>query len=85
MTFVRIYLVGYFLLCFGAVFALGQAGVLSQIPGTWIALACGVAVAFGVLLAVVSSPHKVTTASRQPTRTASTPPHTLPPRPVQGR
>jgi hypothetical protein len=64
MTFVRIYLVGYFLLFFGALFALWQAGVLRQIPGTWIALASAAAVAFGILLALASSPHKVT-ASRE--------------------
>jgi len=39
MSFVRIYLVGYFLLFFGALYALWQAGVLSQIPATWVALA----------------------------------------------
>jgi hypothetical protein len=62
MTFVRIYLVGYFLLFFGALFALWQAGVLSQLPGLWIALAVLAAVVFGVLLAVASAPRKVTTS-----------------------
>jgi hypothetical protein len=62
MTFVRIYLVGYFLLFFGALFALWQAGVLRQIPGVWIALAALAAVGFGILLAVASSPKRVTTS-----------------------
>jgi hypothetical protein len=60
MMFVRIYLVGYFLLFFGALFALWQAGVLHQIPGTWIALAAVVAVGLGVLLAVASGSRRVT-------------------------
>jgi hypothetical protein len=62
MTFVRIYLVGYFLLFFGALFALWQAGVLSQLPGSWIALSVLAAVAFGILLAMASAPRKVTSS-----------------------
>jgi drug/metabolite transporter (DMT)-like permease len=62
MTFVTIYLVGYFLLFFGALFALWQAGVLRQIPDLWIALAVLAAVAFGVLLAVASRSRRVTTS-----------------------
>ena len=60
MTFVRIYLVGYFLLLFGALFALWQAGVLRQFSGTWVALAAIVAVGFGLLLAVASGPRRIT-------------------------
>jgi hypothetical protein len=63
MTFVRIYLVGYFVLFFGALYALAQAGVLGQIPRTWITLAILAAVAFGVLLAAASRPRKVTSRS----------------------
>jgi hypothetical protein len=62
MTFVRIYLLGYFLLFFGALFALWQAGVLQQIPGSWVALALVVGVGFGLLLAVASSPRRVTSS-----------------------
>jgi hypothetical protein len=54
MTLVRVYLVVYYLLFFGALFALWQSGVLSQIPGVWIALACMAAIGFGVLLALAS-------------------------------
>jgi len=59
MTFLRIYLVGYFLLFLGALVALWQGGVLSQIPAAWVALASAVVVALGMLLALVSSPWKV--------------------------
>jgi hypothetical protein len=62
VTFVRFYLVGYFVLFFGALFALWQSGALSQIPQSWIALALFVAIGFGVLLAVASGPRKVTTS-----------------------
>jgi hypothetical protein len=62
MSFVRIYLVGYFLLFFAALFALWQAGALSQVPATWIAVAVGAALGFGILLAIASGPRKVTTS-----------------------
>ena len=62
MSFVRIYLVGYFLLFFGALFALWQADVLSQIPSSWISLAVLAALGFGTLLAIASGPGKVTTS-----------------------
>jgi hypothetical protein len=56
MTFIRIYLAVYFLLLFGAAFALWQGGVLPHLSGLWVALALLIGVAFGVLLAVVSTP-----------------------------
>lgn len=62
MTFVRFYLVGYFILFFGALFALWQSGALSQLPESWVALAALVAIGFGVLLGVASGPRKVTTS-----------------------
>ena len=60
MTFVRLYLVGYFVLFLGACVVLWRSGVLGQIPTAWIVLAAFVATGLGVLLAVVSSPRKVT-------------------------
>jgi hypothetical protein len=60
MSFVRIYLVGYFLLLAGAALALWQAGVLSEIPIVWLAIAAIIAVGLGVMLAVASSPRTVT-------------------------
>ena len=60
MSFVRIYLVGYFLLLLGAVLALWQSGVLEQLPFAWIAIGLVVAIGFGIMLAVASSPRSVT-------------------------
>ena len=60
MTFVRIYLVGYFLLISGAVFVLWQAGVLAELPRRWIAIGLSTAIGFGVLLALASGPRAVT-------------------------
>ncbi len=38
MRFLKLYLVGYFVLLFGAVLALWQAGILDQIQGVWLAI-----------------------------------------------
>ena len=62
MTFVRIYLVGYFLLVFGALFALWQAGVLRQLPEAWVLLGALAAIGSGLLLAVASRTRRVTTS-----------------------
>jgi hypothetical protein len=62
MTFVRIYLVGYFLLFFGALFALWQAGVLRQLPAAWVVLSVLAAIGSGLLLAVASRARRVTTS-----------------------
>jgi small basic protein len=63
MKFLKLYLVGYFLLLVGAVLALWQAGVLKEIPGVWLAIAAIVAIGFGIMLAVASTP-RVTTTTR---------------------
>ncbi len=52
MKFMKLYLVGYFVLLIGAVLALWQSGVLKQIPAVWIAIGAIVAVGFGIMLAV---------------------------------
>jgi drug/metabolite transporter (DMT)-like permease len=66
MKFLKLYLVGYFILLFGAVLALWQSGILGEIPGVWIAIAAVIAVGFGIMLAVASGrPAAVTTT---PTR-----------------
>jgi len=62
MTFVRVYLVIYFVLFLGALFALWEAGVLQQLPGSWIAMAAAAAIGFGILLAVVSQQRRVPTS-----------------------
>jgi hypothetical protein len=64
MRFLTLYLVGYFLLLVGAVMALWQAGVLNDIPGIWLAIAAIVAIGFGIMLAVASTP-RVTTTTRE--------------------
>ena len=61
MRFLRLYLVGYFVLLFGAVLALWQSGILRQIPGVWIAIGAVIAVGVGIVLAVSSASPVVTT------------------------
>ena len=56
MKFLKLYLVGYFVLLIGAGLALWQAGVLDDIPGLWLAIGVIVAIGFGIMLAVASSP-----------------------------
>ena len=63
MKFLKLYLVGYFVLLIGAGLALWQAGVLDDIPGIWLAIGIIVAVGFGIMLAVASSPRAVTTTT----------------------
>lgn len=55
MKFMKLYLIGYFVLLVGAVLALWQAKVLDEIPGVWLAIAAVVAVGLGIMLAVSSS------------------------------
>jgi hypothetical protein len=61
MRFLTLYLVGYFLLLVGAVLALWQAGVLKDIPPIWLGIAAIVAIGFGIMLAVASTPRVATT------------------------
>lgn len=61
MRFLKLYLIGYFVLLFGAALALWQAGVLDEIPGIWLAIGLVIAVGLGIMLAVASSPKAVTT------------------------
>jgi hypothetical protein len=63
MRFLKLYLVGYFILLIGAGMALWQAGVLDEIPGMWLAIGVVIAVGFGIMLAVASTPRTVTTTS----------------------
>ena len=63
MKYLKLYLVGYFVLLVGAGLALWQAGVLDDIPGIWLAIGVIVAVGFGIMLAVASTPRAVTTTS----------------------
>lgn len=61
MKFMRLYLIGYFIVLVGAVLALWQSGILRQIPGAWIAIGCVIAVGLGIVLAVSSASPIVTT------------------------
>jgi hypothetical protein len=61
MRFLKIYLVGYFLLLFGALWALWQSGVLAEIPAVWIGIGALIAVGLGIMLAVASSRPAITT------------------------
>ena len=55
MSFIRVYIVGYFVLIVGALVALWNADVLSRIPLAWIAIGLIIAVGLGVMLAVTST------------------------------
>lgn len=61
MRFLKLYLVGYFVLLLGAVLALWQSGILRQIPGVWIAIGAVIAVGLGIVLAVTSASPVITT------------------------
>lgn len=61
MRFLKIYLIGYFILLVGAGWALWQSGILNQIPGVWLAIGALIAVGLGIMLAVSSGRPAVTT------------------------
>ena len=63
MKFLKLYLVGYFILLIGAGLALWQSGLLDEIPGMWLAIGIVVAVGLGIMLAVASSPRAGTTTT----------------------
>jgi hypothetical protein len=63
MKYLKLYLVGYFVLLIGAGLALWQAGVLDDIPGMWLTIGIIIAVGFGIMLAVASTPRAVTTTT----------------------
>jgi hypothetical protein len=63
MRFVHLYLVGYFVLVFGAGLALWQAGVLARISPIWLFISAVIVVGLGIVLAVTSV--RPTTVSRE--------------------
>jgi hypothetical protein len=65
MKYLKLYLVGYFVLLIGAGLALWQSGILDEIPGIWLAIGVIIAVGLGIMLAVASSPRAVTTTTRE--------------------
>jgi hypothetical protein len=54
VRFIHLYLIGYFILVFGAGLALWQAGVLARIPSIWLLITAVIVVGLGLLLAVSS-------------------------------
>ncbi len=65
MRFLKLYLVGYFILLLGLTLALWQSGLLNEIPGAWLAIGAVIAVGFGIMLAVASSPKATTETPRR--------------------
>ncbi len=65
MKFLQLYLVGYLILVIGAVWALWQSGVLTQIPGVWIGIGAVIVIGLGIMLAVSSGKPAVTTTTRE--------------------
>jgi hypothetical protein len=65
MKYLKLYLIGYFVLIVGGVLALWQAGVLSEIPPIWIGIAAVIAIGLGIMLAVSSGPRVTTTTTRE--------------------
>jgi hypothetical protein len=63
MKFLKLYLVGYFVLLLGGAWALWESGILDEIPGVWLAIGAVIAVGLGIMLAVASSPRAVTTTT----------------------
>jgi hypothetical protein len=55
MWFMRLYIVGYFVLILGALLALWQADILRHIPLAWIAIGLIIAIGLGIMLAVTST------------------------------
>lgn len=52
MRFVHVFLVGYFLLVFGAILALWYGGVLQQLSPVWILIGLVIAIGLGLMLAI---------------------------------
>jgi hypothetical protein len=67
MKFLKLYLIGYFVLLVGGGLALWQSGILDEIPGIWLAIGVVIAVGFGIMLAVASAPRAVTTTTTRET------------------
>ena len=61
MRFLKLYLIGYFVLLLGAVWALWESRILQEIPGVWIAIGAVIAIGLGIMLAVASSRPAVST------------------------
>jgi hypothetical protein len=60
MRFIHLYLIGYFVLVFGAVLALWHAGILARISGMWMAIGIIIVLGLGIMLAVTAGKPTIT-------------------------
>ncbi len=60
MRFVSVYLLGYFLLIIGALFALWQGGVLQQLSPVWVLACLVVATGLGIMLSISAGKPDIT-------------------------
>jgi hypothetical protein len=60
MRFVHLYLIGYFVLVFGALAALWYGGVLQQLSATWIVIGLVIATGLGIMLAISAGKPEIT-------------------------
>ena len=60
MRFVSVYLLGYFLLIIGALFALWQGGVLQHLSPVWVLACLVVATGFGIMLSISAGRSDIT-------------------------
>jgi hypothetical protein len=55
MSFMRVYIVSYFVLIVGALLTLWKADILARIPLVWTTIGLIIAVGLGIMLAVTSA------------------------------
>jgi hypothetical protein len=60
MRFVHFYLVGYFILVIGAVWALWYGGVLSHVSPVWIVIGLVIAVGLGIMMSISAGKPEIT-------------------------
>ena len=60
MRFIKMYLIGYFVLLIGALLALWYGGVLRQVSATWVIIGLVIAVGLGIMLSVSSGKPEIT-------------------------
>jgi hypothetical protein len=60
MRFINMYLVGYFVLLFGALAALWYGGVLRNVSPVWVVIGLVIAVGLGIMLSVSGGKPEIT-------------------------
>lgn len=60
MRFVSVYLLGYFLLIIGALFALWQGGVLQHASPVWVLASLVIATGLGMMLSLSAGKSEIT-------------------------